>query len=163
MWRNRSKRSRNTQLCEECEETEIDLDDYDSISFPCGECQRMMCESCCEENSGCAICDENDKCDKDVACCESCMAYCDEEDCENIHFHESCLAEHLKNCTKKSRAQRLLSTAIQTISTTESDLTEAMSQLVRIQSRIESLKGTLAEAKEAKISAELESKAEAEK
>lgn len=162
MWRHGSKRSRNTTLCANCHETEIDFDDCESGFFNCGECEDcVMCEDCA--NSECAICKEKEKNDKEITCCESCLAFCDEEDCDNISFHRSCLAEHLKNCTKKSRAQRMLSTAVQTISTTESDLTEAKSQLIRIQSRIESLERTLAQAKEAKMSAELESKAEAEK
>lgn len=161
MWCHRSKRSRYTTMCGNCHETEIDFDDHESGYSNCGECERVMCEDCAK--SECAICEENEQSDKESACCESCSAVCDEEDCDDIFFHRGCLAEHLQNCTGKSRAQRMLSAAVQTISTTESDLTEAKSQVKRIQSRIESLECTLAQAKEAKMLAELKSKAEAEK
>lgn len=60
-----------------------------------------------------------------VSCCQRCVTSSDEEKCDVILLHTHCKAEHLKTCSKKSRAQRLLSTAIETISTSESDLTEA--------------------------------------
>mmetsp|Transcript_34816 Transcript_34816/g.33130 ORF Transcript_34816/g.33130 Transcript_34816/m.33130 type:complete len:178 (-) Transcript_34816:202-735(-) len=159
-WRNRSKRSRNTTFCTDCDE-EIDLDDdVNDPSFSCGECQKTVCETCAPN---CAICDENlskEIYDMELTCCQSCSTSCEETSCEELIFHKSCLVEHLKNCTQKSRAQRMLSTACETISTTESDLVQSESELVRIQSRIELLKGTLAEAKEAKILAEIEANGE---
>jgi peptidoglycan hydrolase CwlO-like protein len=66
----------------------------------------------------------------------------------------------LKICNKKSRAQRALSAAEQTITNTESELADANSQLKSIQNHIGSLEWRLEDAKKKKVAAEVELKAE---
>ena len=156
-----SKRSRDAEICEECEET-FDPEEDEGWGV-CGGCERTMCEDCMQ--SQCDVCKEKyDREDYDSllaessACCEGCMASC--KDCEDFCCHNCCLAEHLKNCSKKSRAQRALSAAEQTISTTESELQNAKSQLAIIQSRIESLERQLTTAKQSKVAADEELKTE---
>jgi predicted nucleic acid-binding Zn-ribbon protein len=66
----------------------------------------------------------------------------------------------LKNCNNKSRAQRALSAAEQTITNTESELADAKSRLLRIQDHIGSLESRLENAKKEKVEAETQLKAE---
>ena len=91
-------------------------------------------------------------------CCESCSNYCD--DCNGLIFHIGCKAEHLKHCSKKSRSQRSLAVAIQTIQDKESELKSANAQLAMIKSHIQQLESEIANAQNSKAQAERDLEAE---
>jgi serine phosphatase RsbU (regulator of sigma subunit) len=146
---------------------EIDMDDDDGCWGACGDCERTMCEVCLNQTT-CAVCKEKNGigdyetlCAENMACCEHCVETC--EDCgDDFSCHKCCLAEHLKTCSNKSRAQRKPSAAEETIKTTRSELQNAKFQLADIQSRIGSLESQLTEAEQSKVAAEEELKAETE-
>jgi len=153
------KRSRDTRICEECEEEEIDLEDDDWDV--CGDCQRTMCSDCIR--SRCDFCkQQEEKGDhlyvENSVLCEMCTETC--EDCEDMCFHKPCLVEHMKVCTKKSRAQRAFTSAKKQREQTQESLNEARTQLASLQERVQSLERDLAISQENEAKAEVELKAE---
>jgi septal ring factor EnvC (AmiA/AmiB activator) len=82
------------------------------------------------------------------------------EACDELIFHRGCKAEHSKQCSKKSRTQRSLAVAVQTIQDKESELESANAQLAMIKSRIQQLESEIADARNKRAKVETELKAD---
>jgi hypothetical protein len=113
--------------------------------------------------------------DKGKFVCEKCTAYPGCEDCEDSTYCNECINDHLKTCSKKSRATRSLSVAnrgnvitlTQEIASAKDHLKQLEATLAQAKARkikyhLKQLKATLAKAKARKIEAEAELKAEGE-
>lgn len=155
----RYKRSRDTTMCGECEEEEIDMD-QDEWDV-CGDCERTMCSYCMQQK--CSFCGNTgggEMLAHSSSICEMCMTSC--EDCDDAIFHKNCLVQHLKTCNQKTRAQRALASVKKEREQTEANLEYAKKELAAIQSRIEGYGKDLVRLKENEAKAELELKAEVE-
>jgi hypothetical protein len=92
--------------------------------------------------------------------CEDCKA-AEGEDGDFPVSHKCCLVEHLKNCSQKSRRQRKISAANQTITEKTVALTEANKRLSRAQREVQTIEQALADAQREKLAAEEELQSEA--
>lgn len=157
-----NKRSRDTMVCQECEEEEFDTESDDWAV--CGDCQRAMCSDCMKQE--CTYCrdlwEQNEEFGpaEGSSICESCMSFC--KDCDDAVFHKECLVEHLKVCNKKTRAQRALASVKKEREQTEEKLKEAKRQLAELQHRVEGYEKDLVCLKDREAKADLELKAEVE-
>lgn len=160
------KRARDLEVCIECD-ARFDWTEVEVFGV-CGDCQRALCPDCFERASTCEVCDAKEAAGKDIlavlaVCCSECMTGCD--DCEEADpendaiIHECCLAEHMKTCSQKSRTQRKLSFAKQTILDQETALKKAKLDLAETKKRIDTIEDTLKKARKAKVAAEKELKA----
>lgn len=147
-----TKRGRPDAICHECEEEAIYFSDDDDWAT-CGQCERVMCSDCM--NHQCDYCKDHD--DKDLvtvgsSMCERCSTACDEcfkaaqeEGTTDFYFcHSSCLAEHHKECSAKSRSQRALAFLDETIKNKKIDLHESKQRLESLKRHIASLETGIA-------------------
>jgi hypothetical protein len=94
--------------------------------------------------------------------CENCIDYPGCEDCEDSTYCKECIKDHLKTCSKKSRATRSLCVANREIEACERSVITATQEVASAKRHLTNLEATLAQAKVRKLEAEAELKAEAE-
>jgi hypothetical protein len=156
------KRSRHDDgehfTCDECCE-ECHFDD----SLTCGCCENISCSDCmCTVCDGCKALEDKGEDIMGSYVCENCIAYPGCEDCEDATYCKECITDHLKTCSKKSRATRSLSVANREFAECEGKVLTATQEVASAKYRLERLEATLAQAKIRKVEAEAELKAEAE-
>lgn len=115
----------------------------------CSDCVQIECTGCKEKDSLCGY-----------HICESCIPYpgcraCDDED---ITFCTECLTDHLKNCNKSSRAQRIINSETYSIEQDEETITQLRASIASQQARLSSLEHRVAASKVRKANAEAELK-----
>jgi hypothetical protein len=94
--------------------------------------------------------------------CEKCTAYPGCEDCEDSTYCNECINDHLKTCSKKSRATRSLLVANRELEECERNVITMTQEIESAKFRLKRMEATLAQAKVRKIEAEAELKAEGE-
>jgi hypothetical protein len=166
---NKRLRSEDFETCGDCSDA-IDMEEEEFDV--CGDCEKMLCSECCGSFS-CDFCKQLEDSGgtpstaERSTCCETCVVTCEDciaaegEDGDYPIFHKCCLVEHLKNCSQKSRTQRKISAANQTITEKTAALAEAKQHLSRAQREVQTIEQALANAQTEKMAAEAELKSEA--
>ena len=138
-----------------------DWTSYDE-SADCSCCEEVYCSACVQtECTGCKEKDEHglyhicDSCAFNSPGCEACND-------EGITFCTKCLPDHLKNCNKSSRAQRIINSETYSIKQDEEKIEELRVSIASQQAKLSSLEQRVAESKVRKANAEAELKNEDE-
>ena len=140
-WGSKRRRGGDTMFCGDCGDS---FDGEEDVWVVCGECERTLCEACSQ--TICPICEKSDF-PISLAICEGCAASCDK--CgDGAVYHKSCLTEHIKTCTARSRAERSLDGATRDVATKTTELAQAEAQLRRARERVDRLKRELSDARE---------------
>ena len=148
----------------------------DDEGFGCPDCgdwttydEDAMC-TCCE-NVFCAECVAS-KCDMCLqkenlgpysysSICESCIDYPGCEACgDDVTICKLCIKDHLKNCNKQSRAERIISSESHSITENEKKIDALRKLIASKQSELNHLESAVAASKERKAQAEAELKGE---
>jgi hypothetical protein len=157
-----NKRSRHDDCdyftCDDCCE-----DTHFNESVSCCVCEDTKCSDCmgtvCD---GCQVLEDKGEDLLGKYVCENCISYPGCEDCEDSTYCNECIKDHLKTCSKKSRATRSLSVANREIEEFERKVITATQEVASAKRHLKNLEATLAQAKVRKLEAEAELKAEAE-
>jgi len=156
MWRGGGRRNRDDGFdCDSC----CDWTNFDD-SVNCSSCENVFCSDCV--GIECTGCKERDPDQYNI--CESCMAYPGCEACADemmtIVFCKRCIEDHLKNCSKTSRAERTINTESHSIQKDDERIKELRTQISSIQAELRCLERSVAASKVRKADAEAELKDE---
>lgn len=135
-----------------------DYTTYDE-SVDCSCCQGVYCSECA--GAECTECKEKNE-DGLCSICESCIDYDGCEACNDDYttFCKGCISDHLKNCTKTGRAQRIINSESHNIKENEVRIKKLREEISSRETQISILEGQLATSKERKAAAELDLRAE---
>ena len=148
MWGTRQYRNEDEGFdCDMCSDWTLD----DDIAT-CSCCENVFCSDCV--NIECAGCKEKD--DDECYVCESCVSYpgckaCSDDD---LDFCTECIQDHLKNCNKSSRAQRIIHSEAYSIAQDEETMAGLRASIASQQARLRQLQQQVTASKERKASAE---------
>ena len=133
-------------------------------SLTCGCCGNIFCSDCA--GIECDICKDRERRGQDVFetnVCESCIAYPGCDSCgDDVTICTGCMPEHLKTCSKKSRAERVISSATHKIAEFETNISQVRAEIESKQARLRELEAGLAAAQARKREAETERAKEGE-
>ena len=134
-----------------------DWTSYDETA-ECSCCGESYCSDCVQTE--CTGCKEKDDRYGLYHICESCIPYPGCEACndEDIIFCTECLTNHLKNCNKTSRAQRIINSETYSIEQDEEKIAQLRASIASQQARLSSLEQRVAASKVRKANAEAELK-----
>jgi len=152
MWGGRRRRNEDEGFnCSECGDwTEFD----DSAN--CSSCEEIFCSDCVgTECTGCKELDPNQ-----CTICESCVSYpgCEACEDEDIVLCKHCIEDHLKTCSKTSRAERIINSESHSIQKGDERSKELRTQISAIQVELSRIESSVAASKVRKADAEAELK-----
>ena len=123
-------------------------DDYDN----CGCCDNIFCNECFVYK--CATCEEQD----DALCmiCEDCEVHSGCKPCsdQGIYYCEKHIEQHLRECNKASRTERIINTESHFIEENERKLSKLKEEIRSKEAKARQIERVLAESRERKAAAE---------
>ena len=132
----------------------------DEENAMCTCCENVFCAECVASKCDMCLQKENDPYGYS-SICESCIAYPGCEACGvDVTICNNCIEDHLKNCNKQNRAERIISSESYSIEENEKKREALRSLIASKQAELNHLDSVIAASKERKAQAEAELKGE---